>query len=65
MRSALVQVNVENDGKKSLGALLHLRQFSLVQFLTDKMCDASLANDHWYTDENLFADAVPALRQRA
>jgi len=61
----LDQLNVLYDGAKSLGALLHLGQLRLAQFLTDQVRDAILANDDRYAEENLFRHAVPAIRQRA
>lgn len=50
---------------KGLGALLHLRQLGLAQFLTDEVRDALLADDDRNAEEHLLRDAVPALRQRA
>jgi len=54
-----------DDSEKGLGALLHLRQLSFVQFLADEMRDAILTDAGWDAEENFVRDAVPAFRQCA
>lgn len=57
------QLYVVHDITQGLGALLHLGQLGLAQFLTDKVRDSLLADADRDAEEDLVRDAVPAFRQ--